>query len=183
MKSDRTEQIHKPAVPADMLGDESPESIPSAERDLGSRIDPVSLKVIELLQKDGRRSYASLAKELGLSEAAVRQRVQKLMGTGVIQVVAVADPISLGLGRQALVGVRARGDLRKVADEISKIPEADYVVVCAGSWDIFVEIVSRNDEDLLRVINDGIRCIDGVQATEAFVYLKLAKQTYTWNLR
>ncbi len=147
------------------------------------KLDSISLRLIELLQRDGRLSYATMAKDVGLSEAAVRHRVQRLIDTGVMQIVAVTDPLSLGMGRQALVGVRASGDLIEVANRISNIWEADYVVICAGSVDIFVEIVARDDERLLEIINDEIRSIPGVVATEAFVYLRLAKQTYSYNSR
>jgi Lrp/AsnC family transcriptional regulator for asnA, asnC and gidA len=146
-----------------------------------ARVDNVSLRIIELLQGDGRLSYATIAKEVGLSEAAVRHRVQRLIDLGVMQIVAVTDPLSLGMGRQALVGVKVSGDLVAVASEISKIKEADYVVICAGSVDIFVEIVAKDDERLLQIMNGEIRAIPGVVATEAFVYLRLAKQTYSYS--
>ncbi len=147
------------------------------------KLDSISLRLIELLQRDGRLSYATMAKDVGLSEAAVRHRVQRLVDTGVMQIVAVTDPLSLGMGRQALVGVKASGDLIAVANRISKIREADYVVICAGSVDIFVEIVAKDDERLLEIINSEIRSIPGVVSTEAFVYLRLAKQTYSYSSR
>jgi Lrp/AsnC family transcriptional regulator for asnA, asnC and gidA len=159
-----------------------------AESDGQGRLNQVTLdetakQLIELLQRDGRSSYASLAKEVGLSEAAVRQRVQRLVETGVMQIVAVTDPLSVGFSRQAMVGIKATGDLRAIADEISSLREADYVVICAGSYDILAELVCEDDAHLFRLINDEIRAIEGVTATEAFLYLKLLKQTYTWGTR
>ncbi len=154
-----------------------------SQRTVGAKLDSVSLRLIELLQGDGRLSYAAMAKDVGLSEAAVRHRVQRLIDMGVMQIVAVTDPLSLGMGRQALVGVKVTGDLIEVADRIAKIRETDYVVICAGSVDIFVEIVAKDDERLLEIINDEIRSIPGVLVTEAFVYLRLAKQTYTYSSR
>ena len=149
----------------------------------GAGIDDVGKRLIEELQQDGRRSYAALAKAVGLSEAAVRQRVQRLIDSGVMQVVAVTDPLQVGFSRQAMVGVRAEGDLVRVADELGKIDEVDYVVITAGSFDILIELVCEDDDHLLRVLSEQVRVLPGVRDTETFVYLKLAKQTYAWGTR
>ncbi len=146
-------------------------------------LDDVSKAIIEQLQDDGRRSYAEIGKAVGLSEAAVRQRVQKLTESGVMQVVAVTDPMQLGFLRQAMVGIRVTGDSRIIADKLSDIPAVDYVVLTAGSFDLMAEIVCENDDDLIELLNDQIRRIDGVQSTETFVYLKLHKQHYNWGTR
>ena len=146
-------------------------------------LDDINKRIIERLQEDGRTSYAALATVVGLSEAAVRQRVQRLLDSGVMQIVAVTDPLRLGFARQVMVGLRVAGDLRPVADALAAVPEIDYVVICAGGYDILVELVCTDDDDLLRILNDTIRAIPGVRSTETFVYLKLAKQTYTWGTR
>ena len=146
-------------------------------------LDQINKQIIEHLQRDGLMSYATLAKEIGLSEAAVRQRVQRLLDGGLMQIVAVTDPLTLGFARQAMVGLKVTGDLRAIADEIASIPEVDYVVICAGGYDLLVELVCTDDEHLLNLLNDTIRSIPGVTATETFVYLKLAKQTYAWGTR
>ena len=146
-------------------------------------LDQVSRRIIEQLQQDGRRSYAAIAKVVGLSEAAVRQRVQKLLDAGVMQIVAVSDPLRVGFHRQAMIGIKAEGDLRQLADKLAAIPEIDYVVLCAGSFDLLVELVCEDDEDLFRLLNDTIRTIPEVRATESFVYLRLVKETYTWGTR
>jgi Lrp/AsnC family transcriptional regulator for asnA, asnC and gidA len=144
-------------------------------------LDEANRAIIEQLQSDGRRSYAATA--VGLSEAAVRQRVQRLLDSGVMQIVAVTDPLQLGFTRQAMVGVRADGDLTEVAEKLAALPEVDYVVVTAGSFDLLVEVVCNNDEHLLSLLNNAIRTVPGVRDSETFVYLKLAKQTYTWGTR
>jgi Lrp/AsnC family transcriptional regulator for asnA, asnC and gidA len=148
-----------------------------------SALDRVNKAIIEQLQQDGRRSYAALAKAVGLSEPAVRQRVQRLLDAGVMQIVAVTDPVSLGFARQALIGIRADGDLRAIADQLSALGEIDYVVICTGSFDLLVELVVTDDEQLLAILNDAIRSIPGVRDTEVFVYLKLVKQSYAWGTR
>jgi Lrp/AsnC family transcriptional regulator for asnA, asnC and gidA len=146
-------------------------------------VDDVGKQLIEQLQHDGRRSYAALAKTVGLSEAAVRQRVQRMVDSGLMQVVAVTDPLQVGFSRQAMIGVRVEGDLVRVADELAKIDEVDYVVITAGSFDILLELVCEDDDHLLRVLSDRIRVLPGVRDTETFVYLRLAKQTYAWGTR
>lgn len=146
-------------------------------------LDGANRAIIEQLQADGRRSYAAIATAVGLSEAAVRQRVQRLLDAGVMQIVAVTDPLQLGFARQAMVGVRADGDLSDVADKLAALPEVDYVVVTAGSFDLLVEVVCNDDEHLLSLLNNSIRAVPGVRDSETFVYLKLAKQTYTWGVR
>ena len=146
-------------------------------------LDQINKDIVEQLQQDGRRSYATLAKAVGLSEPAVRQRVQKLLDNGVMQIVAVTDPLMLGFARQAMIGIRADGDLRAIADQLAALEEIDYVVICTGSFDLLVELVVSDDEQLLDILNDAIRSIPGVRDTEVFVYLKLVKQTYTWGTR
>jgi Lrp/AsnC family transcriptional regulator for asnA, asnC and gidA len=146
-------------------------------------LDDLNKRIIERLQRDGRMSYAALAKVVGLSEAAVRQRVQRLLDAGVMQIVAVTDPLRVGFRRQAMIGLKAEGDLRRVADKLAAVPEVDYVVMCAGSFDLLVELVCEDDEDLFRLINDRVRTVPGVRATESFVYLRLVKETYTWGAK
>jgi Lrp/AsnC family transcriptional regulator for asnA, asnC and gidA len=146
-------------------------------------LDETSKAIIEQLQQDGRRPYATIARAVGLSEAAVRQRVQRLIDSGVMQIVAVTDPLTLGFRRQALIGLRVEGNLNDVADQLAAIPEVDYVVISAGSLDLLVEVVCEDDEHLFALLNDKIRSIAGVRATETFVYLRLRKQTYTWGTR
>jgi Lrp/AsnC family transcriptional regulator for asnA, asnC and gidA len=147
------------------------------------QLDELSKAIVEQLQQDGRRSYADIGKAVGLSEAAVRQRVQKLTDSGVMQVVAVTDPMQLGFYRQAMIGIRVTGDTTVVADQLALIAAVDYVVLTAGSFDILVEVVCENDDDLIELLNTHIRGIDGVQSTETFVYLRLHKQFYNWGTR
>ena len=147
------------------------------------QIDDVSKSIIEQLQVDGRRSYAEIGKAVGLSEAAVRQRVQKMRDAGVMQIVAVTDPLQVGFRSQAMVGIRADGDTRVVAERLAAIDDIDYVVLCTGSFDILVELVTEDEDTLLELLNGVIRTIPGVRDTETFMYLKLTKQTYTWGTR
>lgn len=146
-------------------------------------LDDVSKGIIEQLQQDGRRPYAAIGKAVGLSEAAVRQRVQRLIDSGIMQVVAVTDPLQLGFARQAMIGVTCEGPLEPVADALAAMPEIDYVVVTAGSFDLLAEAVCESDEHLLDLLSTRIRTVPGVRSTESFLYLELRKQTYSWGVR
>jgi Lrp/AsnC family transcriptional regulator for asnA, asnC and gidA len=150
---------------------------------ISQSIDAVSKAIIEQLQEDGRRPYAAIGKAVGLSEAAVRQRVQKLLDQGVMQIVAVTDPLTVGFRRQAMVGINVEGDIEPVSEALAALDEVEYVVITAGSFDLLVEIVCEDDDHLLEMINKRIRALPGVRSTESFVYLKLRKQTYTWGTR
>ena len=145
-------------------------------------LDDLSKRIIEQLQQDGRRSYAAIGKAVGLSEAAVRQRVQRLIDVGAMQIVAVTDPMTLGFPRQTMVGIRCGGDLERVAAHLASMTEIDYVVITAGSFDLLIEVVCENDDQLLEILG-RVRSIPSVTMTETFVYLKLCKQTYSWGTR
>jgi Lrp/AsnC family transcriptional regulator for asnA, asnC and gidA len=145
-------------------------------------LDDVSRAIIEQLQEDGRRPYARIAAAVGLSEAAVRQRVQRLLDAGVMQIVAVTDPLQVGFTREAMVAIRTAGDPRAVADRLAELAEVDYVVITAGSADVLLEVVCEDDEQLLETIA-RIRAVEGVESTETHLYLSLRKQTYAWGTR
>ncbi|MDA8342392.1 MAG: Lrp/AsnC family transcriptional regulator [Actinomycetota bacterium] len=154
-----------------------------APRPVPGVLDPVDRAIVEQLQEDGRRPYRAVGEAVGLSEAAVRQRVQKLRDAGVVQIVAVTDPHHVGFASQAMVGIRTEGDMREVAARLAEVASIDYVVLCAGSFDILVELVCEDENAILEQLNGVIRRVPGVRETELFMYLKLAKQTYTWGTR
>jgi len=147
----------------------------------GVDLDEVDRRIIGQLQTDGRTPYSKLGPMVGLSQAAVRQRVQRLIDRGVMQVVAVTDPAMLGLGLQAMVGVQVEGDPRSVADAIAESVDVDYVVITAGRYDLLVEVVAPDAGALLDLVTGAIRGVPGVASTEILTYLKLVKQTYAWG--
>jgi Lrp/AsnC family transcriptional regulator for asnA, asnC and gidA len=159
----------------------SPRTLP-AHAPGGAVLDRVSKQIIEQLQQDGRRSYAAIGKAVGLSEAAARQRVQRLIDGGAMQIVAVTDPLTLGFLRQTMIGIRCTGELEQVADHLAGMDEIDYVVITAGSFDLLIEVVCENDDQLLEILS-RVRSIPSVTMTETFVYLKLCKQSYGWGTR
>ncbi|MDQ2725033.1 MAG: Lrp/AsnC family transcriptional regulator [Actinomycetota bacterium] len=172
----RTTKGEAPAVPA-----------PDSDADAGwdeddGHLDVLSKRIIEQLQEDGRRSYAAIARAVGLSEAATRLRVQRLLDERIVQIAAVTDAAAIGFHRQAMLGVNVDGDIGPVAEKLVGVGEAEYVVVCAGRFDILVELICEDDAHLLRVV-DEVRVVPGVRSTETFVYLKLAKENYQWGTR
>jgi Lrp/AsnC family transcriptional regulator for asnA, asnC and gidA len=151
--------------------------------DVTAELDDTDKAIIRALQLDGRTPYSKLGPAVGLSQAAVRQRVQRLIDRGVMQVVAVTDPATLGFAVQAMVAICVTGNVRKVATALGELPEVEYVVITAGRFDLLVEVVCSDSQHLLALVNDRMRSIKGVTSTEVFTYLSLVKQTYSWGVR
>jgi Lrp/AsnC family transcriptional regulator, regulator for asnA, asnC and gidA len=148
-----------------------------------SRLDDTDEAIIAVLQEDGRRSYGEIGEAVGLSEAATRQRVNRLRDSGVMRIVAITDPVALGRGVVATIGLRVSGDSRVAAARLAQIGAIEYVVITAGSFDLIVEVVCSTEEELLSVINDEIRSIDGVRDTETFMHLRTEKNVFAWGRR
>jgi len=146
-----------------------------------SLLDDIDRRIISHLQRDGRRPYTVIARDVGLSEAGVRHRVARLIRRRVIQIVAASSPLDLGL-MQAEAGITVRGDrLQQVAEEIAALPDVDFVAISAGSFDLLVGLVCRDQQELLELLTRRIRSIKGVERTEVFVYLKVLKDSYQWS--
>ncbi len=150
----------------------------------GEEISELDKRIIEHLQQDGRRPFTQIATELGVSEAAVRARTNRLVERGILQIVGVTDPLRLGFHQQAMIGIRCERDrLIDVADAVAAFPEVDYVVITAGTYDLLIETVCEDNEALLNFLTGRLRRIEGVRETETFVYLRMVKQTYQWGTR
>lgn len=165
---DSVDAMHQPAR---VLGTRSSEEV-----------SPLDHQIIDALQQDGRRPFTQIAAELGVSEAAVRARTNRLIDRGVLQVVGVADPLKLGYDQMAMIGVKCEADrMLEAADAIAEFEEVIYVVATAGAWDLMVEVVCFNNEDLLTFLTQKLRRIPGVISTESFVYLRIVKQSFHWT--
>lgn len=147
-----------------------------------NELDDISKRIIEQLQEDGRRSYAAIAESVGLSDAAVRQRIKRLIDSKLLEIVAVTDPLRVGFTRQAMIGVRVSGPVGDIALALESFAEVSYIVLTAGQYDLLVEVVCEDDEHLLRLLA-RMRELPAVQSTETFMYLKLHKQRYDWGTR
>ncbi len=156
----------------------------NGDRAPGGDVSELDKRIIEHLQHDGRRPFTQIAADLGVSEAAVRARTNRLIERGIIQIVGVTDPLKLGFQQQAMIGVVCNADrLLEVADTIRDFPEVDYLVVTAGTYDLLVEVVCEDNDGLLRFLTEKLRQVEGVRSTETFVYLRMVKQTYSWGTR
>ena len=150
----------------------------------GEDISELDKRIIEHLQQDGRRPFTQIAADLGVSEAAVRARTNRLIERGILQIVGVTDPLKLGFQQQAMIGIRCESSrLIEVAEAVAEFPEVDYVVITAGTYDLLIETVCEDNEALLSFLADRLRRIEGIRETETFVYLKMLKQTYQWGTR
>jgi Lrp/AsnC family transcriptional regulator for asnA, asnC and gidA len=146
-------------------------------------MDELDAAIVALLQEDGRRPYGELGEAVGLSEAATRQRVNRLRESGLMRIVAVTDPVALGRGVVATIGLRVSGDTREAAARLARIPEIEYVVATAGRFDVIVELVCATEEELLGVLNDDIRSIPEVRELEVFMHLRTEKNVFAWGPR
>jgi Lrp/AsnC family transcriptional regulator for asnA, asnC and gidA len=145
-------------------------------------LDTVDKAIIEALQENGRESFRRIAEKVGVAEATVRARYARLVEDGILQVTGVTNPLGLGFDAQALVGVKTAGPPDPIADTIAAWPDASYVVIAAGRFDLLVELVCEDRRHLLELTN-RIRAVDGVLSTETFPYLQLVKQVYAWGAR
>lgn len=143
-------------------------------------LDEISLKIIAQLQEDGRRPYSAIAESVGISDASVRQRIKRLVDAGVVQVVAVTDPLQLGFARQAMLGIRVHRDATGVAKLLSELAEVSYLVHTAGVHDLLAELVCASDEQLYDCL-EAIRNLEDVATIETSVYLKLHSHRYDWG--
>ncbi len=147
-------------------------------------LDDLDKSIIKCLQQDGRRPYAQIGRQLKVPEATVRQRAERLISRGIVQVVGITDPLAMGFQQPALIGLKVEaGKLEKIAEQIASLDEVTYVVITAGRFDLFCEVVCEDNEHLLRVLTDGLASIDGIRSTETLVELRFVKESYQWGTR
>ncbi len=144
-------------------------------------LDDIDRKIIEELQRDGRKVLTKIGVVVELSEAAVRVRVQRMIGAGALQVVGVADPRAFGLSCRALIGIKVVGDTVKVADSVANLSAVVHVVSTAGVYDLILEVIAEDGESLIELLNTEIRPLKGVHSTETFIYLHTHKETHLWG--
>jgi Lrp/AsnC family transcriptional regulator for asnA, asnC and gidA len=148
-----------------------------------SHLDKIDAAIVALLQEDGRRPYGELGEAVGLSEAATRQRVNRLRESGLMRIVAVTDPVALGRGVVATIGLRVSGDSRAVAARLAQVAEVEYVVLTAGAFDVLGELVCASEDELLDVLNDDIRTIAEVREIQILMHLRTEKNVFAWGQR
>jgi Lrp/AsnC family transcriptional regulator for asnA, asnC and gidA len=147
-------------------------------------LDDLDKSIIQCLQLDGRRPYAQIGRQLKVPEATVRQRAERLISRGVVQIVGVTDPLAMGFQQPALIGLKVEaGRLERIAEQIAALDEVTYLVVTAGRFDLVCEVVCEDNDHLLRVLTDRFAEIEGIRSTETLVELRFVKESYQWGAR
>lgn len=147
-------------------------------------LDDLDKAIIHCLQADGRRPYAQIGRELQVPEATVRQRAERLITRGIVQIVGVTDPLAMGFRQPALIGLTVEpGRLEHIAQAIAELDEVTYLVITAGRFDLVCEVVCEDNDDLLRVLTERLASIDGIRSTETLVELRFVKESYQWGTR
>jgi Lrp/AsnC family transcriptional regulator for asnA, asnC and gidA len=135
------------------------------------------------LQVDGRRPYADIAAELGLAPSTVQQRASRLIDTGLLKIRAVTDPMAMGVTVIAEIAIKVEGmKIREVAEAIANFEEVNYVVICAGAYDVLTEVACEDNDSLIDFISNKLARVDGVRSSEIHMYLQIVKNTYQWGL-
>jgi len=149
---------------------------------LFAKIDDIDLKIIEILNKDGRTPFSHIANRLNVSTGMIRQRYHRLVQEGVLQVVAVTNPLLMGFTLMAHIGVKAEvRRLREIADQIAAFEEVIYLVLLTGSYDLHIEVVCRDQTHLLNFLTNKLHSVEGVKDTESFICMQIVKEVYTWT--
>ena len=146
-------------------------------------LDAIDKRIIDELQRDGRMSYADLAPLVGLSAAATRQRVQRLTDSGVLQIVAVTDPLALGYNSMAMFCITVEHDAQAVADAVGALPSVIYAVLSAGGYDVLAEVLCESNDEMFNVLNHQVRTIPGVREVQAFPYFRIHTHRFRWAAR
>ena len=147
-------------------------------------LDDLDKSIIQCLQLDGRRPYAQIGRQLKVPEATVRQRAERLISRGVVQIVGVTDPLAMGFQQPALIGLKVEaGRLERIAEQIAALDEVTYLVITAGRFDLVCEVVCEDNDHLLRVLTDRFAEIEGIRSTETLVELRFVKESYQWGAR
>ena len=145
-------------------------------------LDDLDRAIIRQLQGNGRRPYAGIARELNVPEATVRQRTERLIGRGVVQIVGVTDPLAMGFRQPAFIGLKVDASrIEQIAAQIAELDEVTYLVITAGRFDLVCEVVCRDSDHLLEVLGQRLGAIEGIRNSETLVELRIVKETYQWG--
>jgi Lrp/AsnC family transcriptional regulator for asnA, asnC and gidA len=147
-------------------------------------LDDLDKAIIKALQLDGRRPYAQIGRELDVPEATVRQRAERLISRGVVQIVGVTDPLAMGFGQPAFIGLTVDvGRVEEIAEQLAALEEVTYVVITAGRFDLICEVVCEDNDHLLRMLTERLAAIEGIRTTETMIELRFVKESYRWGTR
>jgi Lrp/AsnC family transcriptional regulator, regulator for asnA, asnC and gidA len=144
------------------------------------RVDEIDEKILKALRADGREAFSQIAEQLNVSPGMIRQRYNRLVDLGYLKVVAVTNPLRVGMRTMALIGVRTDGDkMLLIADKIAEFKEVVYLIVVSGRYDMMIEVICRDHAELLQFLTEKLYKIEGVRETESFMHLKIVKEVYS----
>lgn len=135
-----------------------------------------------ILQDDGRTPYTTIAEALGVAEGTIRKRVSKLIEDGVLRIVGVVDPKMVAQSTIAIVGIHTEGEpVNSIVAQLAEIKEVRYIGVCAGTYDLIVEIVVGSNEELFDTLTHRVRQIPGIASSDTSLVMKVCKERYNWR--
>ena len=149
---------------------------------LADTLDGTDRNIIQALKSDGRLPFSTIAEQLGVSPNMIRQRVQRMNEQGVLQFAAVTNPLKIGYGTMALIGVKADGQhMLEIARTIAAFDEVIYLAITAGTYNFLVEVTCIDNAHLLRFLTEKLYGVEGVREAEPFIYLDIVKEIYAWD--
>jgi len=145
-------------------------------------LDEIDAQIIELLQFDGRMPFTAIGEEIGIAEASVRRRVNKLTENGKLQIVGIVEPQELGWNEAGMIGISVQPDMiSSVADAIAELEEVSYLFQAAGEFDLFAEVYCKDKNHFVSFLNEKLQKINGGERTRSFIILKMHKLSYRWG--
>jgi Lrp/AsnC family transcriptional regulator for asnA, asnC and gidA len=145
-------------------------------------VDEKDRAIISILQYDGRTPFTKIASKLNIAEGSVRQRVKRLIKSGELQIVGIAQPAAMGWNEAGIIGINAQTNrMAEVAEAISRLPEVSYLIQAAGEFDFFAEVYCRDRDHFVSFLNNKLQKIPGVDRTQSFLILKMHKLSYRWG--
>ena len=146
---------------------------------MAMQLDSLDFKILVMLSENARRPYLEIARECGVSGAAVHQRVQKLYSMGVIrEAITVINPSSLGFDTCAYIGLMLKEPSKseRIIEAIRKIPEVVECYYTTGQYDVFIKIYARNNEDLLRLIHNSLSNLSDTRSETLICFKDVLKR-------
>ncbi|MBN1535711.1 MAG: Lrp/AsnC family transcriptional regulator [Anaerolineales bacterium] len=146
---------------------------------VAEHLDEIDRKIITALREDGRTAFSQIAQQLNVSPGMIRMRYNHMVENGTLKVMAITNPVNVGYKAMAMIGVRCDGSqMMAIAEKITALEEVVYVVLTSGRFDILVEVICRDQAELLRFLTEKLYQIEGIRDTETFINLKILKESY-----
>jgi Lrp/AsnC family transcriptional regulator, regulator for asnA, asnC and gidA len=140
-------------------------------------LDQIDVRILNILSKDGRRSFTDLSQDLNVSVGMVRNRYNRLVENGILHIIGWTDPVRNGMNAYARVMLKVRPTQRihDIAAALAAIEEVSFVAITTGAYDLEINITCRSNDELLKLMSERILSIDGVNDTSTTMYLRILK--------